>query len=206
MCASYLSTHSHNILLKDILNSAAKLRKVYAEDLNHDSDYLNTSPRRQYLQQQCHEIGEPWQEFPIQRGLDRSSPSPAHRRQRLASAAGNSVSWSGRSGGRLLPPTPKQPSTLNIDTLQTTGYFMNSGWCHTTLPRVDMLKNTLWLAFKNNVTWNSQSECFISMQHSYSTQSATGPWWWFGGQCGVVSPRRSEFEPHVNDRYDRNWP
>ena len=98
---------------------SAKFRKVHAEELNHD-DYLTASPRRQYLQQQCldHDGGDQWQDFPIQRGLDRSSPSPAHRRQRLASAAGNPVSWSGRSGGRLLPPTPKQPSTLNIDTLQ----------------------------------------------------------------------------------------
>jgi hypothetical protein len=39
---------------------AAKIRKIYAEDLAHD-DFMTASPRRQYLQQQCHEIGDPWQ-------------------------------------------------------------------------------------------------------------------------------------------------
>lgn len=46
--------------------SQGKIRKVYAEEFPRD-DYLTASPRRQYLQQQCHEIGaDPWPDYQLQ--------------------------------------------------------------------------------------------------------------------------------------------
>lgn len=102
-----------------------KIRKVHAEAQDYD-DYPYPSPRRQFIHHDYdedawlppHEPELPQNYYPQGRDFnDRSrTPSPvSYRHQRLA---GPNLR---RGGGRKLPATPTQPSTLNIDSLTNIG-------------------------------------------------------------------------------------